>query len=64
MSAGQSPLGAVMEVMAAVGVQQHTDQVMVVDGVQAGVADITVLAMVTLMLVLTMRHPWFMQRHQ
>jgi hypothetical protein len=65
MLVGRSPLGAVTVVaMAVVGAQQHTGQVMVVDGVQAGEADITVLAMVTLMLVLTMRHPWFMRRHQ
>ena len=57
MSVGRSPLGAAMEAMVVVGVQQHTALVMAVDGVQAGGADITALAMVTLMLVLTMRHP-------
>jgi hypothetical protein len=50
-------LGAAMEAMVAVGDQQHTGQVTAVDGVQVGVADITALAMVILMLVLTMRHP-------
>ena len=50
--------------MAAVGVLQHTGQVMAVDGVRAGVVVITDPAMATLMLVLTMRHRLFMQRHQ
>ena len=59
MSAGRSPLGVVTAVaMVAVGVQQPMDLVTAVAGVQAGEADITVLATATLMPVLTMRHPW------
>jgi hypothetical protein len=65
MSAGQSPLGAAtVAAMAVVGVRQHTGQVMVADGVQAGVVGITAPAMATHMLLAFMRHPWFTQRHQ
>ena len=61
MSAGRSLLGVAM---VAVGVLQHMGQAMAADGAQAGVVDIMVLAMATLMLLATMHHPWFTQLRQ
>ena len=61
MLAGRSLL---VGVMAAVGVLQHTGQVMAADGAQAGVVDIMALVMASLMLLATMHHPWFTQLRQ
>ena len=62
MSVGQSPLVVVtVEATVGVGAQQLMALVGAVAGVQAGVADITVLAMVILMLLVTMHHQWCTQ---